>query len=74
VTPWTVALQSPLSMGLSRQGCWSGLSFPSPGDFPDPGINPRSPTLAGGFFTTKPTGKHMIRHMTKNNDLPFIFP
>ena len=42
-TPWTVARQAPLSMGFSRQGYWSGLQFPSPGDFPVPGIEPRSP-------------------------------
>ena len=45
VTPWTVARQAPLSMGFSRQGYWSGLPFPSPGDLPDPGIEPRSPAL-----------------------------
>ena len=42
-TPWAVACQAPLSMGFSRQGCWSGLPFPSPGDLPDPGIAPVSP-------------------------------
>ena len=54
-TLWTVALQAPLSMGFSRQEYWSGLPFPSRGDLPDPGIEPRSlvsPALAGGFFTT----------------------
>ena len=45
VTLWAVARQAPLSMGFSRQGYWSGLPFPSPGDFPDPGIEPRSPAL-----------------------------
>ena len=44
-TPWTVACQAPRSMGFSRQQYWSGLPFPSPGDFPDPGIEPGSPTL-----------------------------
>ena len=44
-TPWTVAYQAPPSMGFSRQEFWSGLPFPSPGDLPDPGIEPRSPTL-----------------------------
>ena len=44
-TPWTVAYQAPLSMGFSRQEYWSGLLFPSPGDLPDPGIEPRSPAL-----------------------------
>ena len=45
VTPWTAAHQAPLSMGFSRQEYWSGLPFPSPGDLPDPGIEPRSPAL-----------------------------
>ena len=45
VTPWTVACQDPPSMGFSRQEYWSGLPFPSPGDLPDPGIEPRSPAL-----------------------------
>ena len=44
-TPWTVALQAPLSVGSSRQEYWSGLSFLSPGDLPDPGIKPGSPAL-----------------------------
>ena len=42
-TPWTVARQAPLSMGFSRQEYWSGLPFPSPGDLPNPGIEPREP-------------------------------
>ena len=42
-TPWTVAYQAFLSMGFSRQEYWSGLPFPSPGDLPDPGIEPGSP-------------------------------
>ena len=52
-TPWTVARQTPLSMGFSRQEYWSGLPFPSPGDLPDPEIEPESPVppaLAGRFF------------------------
>ena len=57
VTPWTVACQAPLSMGFPRQEYWSGFPFPSPGDFPDPGIKPTSPALAGGFFTVEPLGK-----------------
>ena len=44
-------------MGFSRQEYWSGSPFPSPGDIPDPGIEPASPVLAGGFFTTEPLGK-----------------
>ena len=50
VAPWTVARQAPLSMELPRQEYWSGFPFPSPGDLPDPGIEPTSPALAGGFF------------------------
>ena len=44
-TPWTIAYQAPLSMGFSRQEYWSGLPFPSLGDLPDPGIEPRSTVL-----------------------------
>ena len=55
---WTVARQAPLSMGFSRQEYWSGLPLPTPEDLPDPGIkpaSPKSPALAGGFFTTSTT-------------------
>ena len=52
-TPWTVACQAPLSMGFSRQEYWSGLSFPSPVDLADPGIEPMSPAFADKFFTTE---------------------
>ena len=45
VTLWTIAHQAPPSMGFSRQEYWSGLPFPSPGDLPNPGIEPRSPEL-----------------------------
>ena len=57
-TSWTVARQAPLSVEFSRQEYWSGLPFLSPGDLPDPGIEPvslTSPALAGGFFTTSTT-------------------
>ena len=56
-TPWTVAHKAPLPMGFPRQEYWSGLSFPSLGDLPDPGIKPTSPALGGGFFTAEPPGK-----------------
>ena len=46
-----------LSVGFSRQEYWSGLPFPSPGDLSDPGVEPMSLALAGGFFTTEPPGK-----------------
>ena len=57
VTPWTVAHQAPPSMGLSRQEYWSGLPFPSPGDLPDPGIEPSSPALQADILTSEPPGK-----------------
>ena len=57
VTLWTVAHQHPLSMEFYRQESWSGLPFPSPGDLPNPGIEPTSPALAGGFLTTEPPEK-----------------
>ena len=60
VTPWTVTRQAPLSMGFSRQEYCSGLPFPTPGDFLEPGIepmSPASPALAGGFVATEPPGK-----------------
>ena len=60
VTLWTVAHQAPLSMEFSRQECWSQLPFPTPGDLPDPGVEPKSPALAGGFCTTEPPGKPPI--------------
>ena len=44
-TPWTIVYQDPQSMGFSKQEYWSGLTFPSPGDLPNPGIKPGSPTL-----------------------------
>ena len=57
-TPWTIAHQVPLSMGFPRLEYWSKLPFPSPGDLPDPRIEPVSlmpPVLAGRFFTTTAT-------------------
>ena len=58
MTLCTIARQVPLSMGFSRQECWSGLPRPPPGDLPDPGIEPvslQSPKLTGGFVTTSAT-------------------
>ena len=54
---WTVACRAPLSMGFSRQEYWSGLSCSSPGDLPDPGIEPMSlmsPVLTDRLLTTEP--------------------
>jgi len=62
-TPWTVACQVPPStgfppsMGFSRQDCWSGLPFPSPGDLPDPGMEPGSPSLQADTLPSEPPGK-----------------
>ena len=57
-----MARQAPLSMGFPRQEYWSGFSFPSPGDLPNPDIEPEtpaSPSLDGGFFTTEPPGNSL---------------
>ena len=54
--PCTVAHQAPPSMGFSRQEYWSGLPFPSPGDLPDPGIEPRSPALQADSLLSGPPG------------------
>ena len=61
--PWTVACQAPPSMGFSRQEYWSGLLFPSPGDLPDPGIEPMfpvSPALQADSLVTETSGKPVI--------------
>ena len=52
-TPWTAAHQAPPSMGFSRQEYWSRMPCPPPGDLPHPGIELKSPALAGRFFTSK---------------------
>ena len=57
VIPWTVANQTSLSTGSSRQEYWNGLPFPSPEDLPNPGIEPRSPTLQADSFPSEPSGK-----------------
>ena len=56
-TPWTAAHQAPLSMEFSRQEYWSGLPFPSPGDFPNTGIKPGSPALQADSLLSEPPGK-----------------
>ena len=60
VTPRTVARQTPQSMGFSRQEDWNGLPCPSPLDFPDPGIDPRSPALQADSLLFEPQGKSLI--------------
>ena len=56
-TPWTIAIQFPLSMEFSRQEYWSGLPFPSPGNLSKPGIKPRSPTVWVDSLPAEPQGK-----------------
>ena len=73
-TPWTITYQAPLSMGFSRQDYWSGLPFRSPGDLPDPVIEPGSPTLQADTLPSEPktgkpkdsTGWHQL-HLFLNN-------
>ena len=64
VTPWTVAHQAPLSMGFSRYEYWSGLPFSSPGDLPNPEIEPRSPALQADSLPSELPGKpeHMYTY------------
>ena len=69
-TPSNVAHQAPLSMGFPRQEYWNGLPFLSPRDLPDPGIEPGSPALAGGFFTSKPQGKPMAKSRDRYTQVP----
>ena len=78
VTPWTIAHQTPLSMGFSRQEYWSGLSFLTPRELPNPGTEPMSlasPVLAGGLFMTAPLGDpHFFLWMWPNNKYPHNWP
>ena len=69
-TLWTVARQSPLSMGFSRQKYWSGLPFPSPGDLPNPGIKPGSPALQADALSSEPPGKPPHPHQEQIPNLP----
>ena len=61
-TPWTVAYQASQSMGFSRQEYWTGLPFPSPGDLPDPGIEPESPALEADALISEPPGKTLYQN------------
>ena len=70
VTPWTVVYQAPQSMEFSRQEYWSGLPFPSPGDLPNPGIEPRCPTLQADALPSEPPGK---KNYEKETRLKCIF-
>ena len=71
MNPRTVACQAILSMGFPRQEYWRGVPFPSPGDLPNPGIEPMSPVspaLASGFFTTDPRYLFLGRKAMTNLD------
>ena len=68
-TPWTIACQAPLSMGFSRMEYWSGLPFPSPGDLPNPGIEPRSPALQADSLPMSYKGRSI--HGRLYNLLPY---
>ena len=61
VTSWTIDGHAPLSVEFSRQEHWSGYPFPSPGDLPDPGIDPRSPALQADSFLSEPAGKPLLQ-------------
>ena len=75
MTLWIVAHQAPLSVGFSRQEYWSGLPFPSPGDLPDQGIEPRSPVLQADALPSEPPGKpkETIR-LSSTVAVPFHIP
>ena len=63
-TPWTVACQAPLSTGSTSQEYWSGMPFPSPGDLPNPMIQPGSPALWADFLPSEPTGSIYVNQVT----------
>ena len=67
-TPWTVAHQAPPSMGFSRQEYWSGFPLPSPGDLPNSGIEPGSPTFQADALTSERPGKNVS--LGRNNFVP----
>ena len=74
VTPWLIAHQVSLSMEFSKQEYWSGLPFPTPGNLPNPGskpTSPTSPTLEGRFFTNCATLK-ILRKKTKARGIMFL--
>ena len=64
-TPWIVVHKAPAYMGFYRKEYWSGLPFPSPGDLPGPGIESKSPALAGEFFTTDPPRKTCVGYICR---------
>ena len=67
VTPWTVAHQAPQSVEFSRQEYWNGLPFPSPGDLPNPGIEPGSPALQADTLPSEPPEKSLVTFKSRND-------
>ena len=65
VIPWTVAHQAPLSVEFFKQEYQAGLPFPPPGDLPDPGIEPWSPTLQTDYLPSEPPGKPQRKKSSK---------
>ena len=72
-TLWTVAYQAPLSVGFSRQEHWSGLLFLSPGDLPNPGIEPGSPAFQADALPSEPPGKLYVKYMKCSVTAGFCF-
>ena len=70
VTQWTIARQAPLSMEFSRQEYWSRLPFLSPGDLPEPWLEPRSPTLQVDCLPSEPAGKQLSPKHSQRSSLP----
>ena len=71
-TTWTIAYKAPLSMEFSRQEYWSRLPFPSPGDLPDPGMEPWSPAFQADTLTSEPPGNVTLSLFSKSVSL-FLF-
>ena len=72
-TPWTVAYQASTSMDFSKQEYWNGLPFPSPGDLPDPAIEPGSLALQADALLSEPSGKHDLpRQCIKGRDITLL--
>ena len=71
-TPWSVARQAPLSLRFSRKENWSGLPFPYPGDLPNPGIKPRSPSLQVDSLPAEPTGQPRMLWSSRNHCLTML--
>ena len=70
--PWTVACQAPLSMEFSRQEYYSGLPFPTPGELPDPGVEPTSlasPALAVDFLPLEPPANHPVQNKYQQTNI-----